>query len=241
MRTTFLPKKTKQLFSNPHSYLCFCTSVLSLSSDCTTPPFSEKKTAIIRNRTRLINKIRKKQTPGVPLSISVCQTKTMTRFGISLNSTKISEPIEEMSSSVNSDSVGPGSSCASVTSARRRRKNTKTLRLMDALQKDQDIRCSGMGSVDSGPFHRSASFARSSESSLSADSSLSMGRFGALPEDFEDGSIILPPRCQRGDLSDSDQLFLEGLLVFAPDRVDALQDLMNPRAIPFVVFDKPAF
>ena len=111
---------------------------------------------------------------------------------------------------------------------------------MDALQKDQDIRCSGMGSVDSGPFHRSASFARSSESSLSADFSLSMGRFGALPEHFEDGSIILPPPCQRRDLSDSDQQFLEGLLVFAPDRVDALQDLMNPSAIPFVLFDKPA-
>ena len=192
------------------------------------------------HRSRLINKIGKKQTPDVPLSISVCQTKTTNQFGIRLNNTKISDPIEAMNSSVNSDSVGPGSSCASASSARRRRKNTKTLRLMDALQKDQDIRCSGMGSVDSGPFHRSASFARSSESSLSADSSLSMGRFGALPEHLEDGPIILPPPCQRRDLSDSDQLFLEGLLVFAPDRVDALQDLMNPSAIPFVVFDKPA-
>jgi hypothetical protein len=102
----------------------------------------------------------------------------------------------------------------------RGRNNTKTSKLIDALAKDQRRRCSDMGSNDS-----RSSFA----------SSCSMDSFGALPdEDSQDKAIPLSPSSCRGTLSDSDQNFLEGLLVLAPNNMDAIRDLLSPCADPFL-------
>ena len=94
------------------------------------------------------------------------------------------------------------------TSKLRRNSKAKTSKLIVALQKDQSQRCCEMVPHDS--------------------SSSPACSFAIDPKDAQDDSIPLLPPHQGTPLSDSDQHFLEGLLVLAPDSMDALQVLMNP-------------
>lgn len=95
-----------------------------------------------------------------------------------------------------------------MTSKLRRNSKAKTSKLIVALQKDQSQRCCATVPHDS--------------------SSSSACSFAIDAKDSQDDSIPLLPPHQGTPLSDSDQHFLEGLLVLAPDSIDALQVLMNP-------------
>ena len=94
---------------------------------------------------------------------------------------------------------------------------------MAALEKDQSQRCSSAMI----PFNPSSS---------SDDSDSAMVRFGELPEeDSQDKSIPLSQPCHQRTLSNDDQHFLDGLLVFAPGSKKTLQVLMNPCTYSFGV------
>ena len=101
--------------------------------------------------------------------------------------------------------------------------------MMAALERDQSQRCSSPPDVSAAmvPF----------APSLSSDSPLSMVRFGEelTEEDSEDKSIPLSQPCQPRNLSNDDQHFLDGLLIFAPESGKTLQVLMNPCTYSFGV------
>ena len=95
-----------------------------------------------------------------------------------------------------------------MTSKLRRNSKAKTSKLIVALQKDQSQRCCATVPHDS--------------------SSSSACSFAIDAKDSQDDSIpLLPPHQGTPLSSDSDQHFLEGLLVLAPDSMDALQVLMR--------------
>ena len=115
-----------------------------------------------------------------------------------------------------------------------RRNTTKTSKLIDALQKDQMKRCSEMGqSSSSGLLNPVLLDGRSTKSLLSTTSEMAMGRFGGLAEEPQFKSAPLSPALQR---SDSDENFLEGLQVLAPNSMDTLLELMNQSAGSFRVY-----
>jgi hypothetical protein len=69
---------------------------------------------------------------------------------------------------------------------------------------------------------------RTTKSLLSTTFEMAMGHFGGLAEESQ--FIPLSPLRQRGTPSDSDQQFLECLLMLAPDSIDTLLELMNQSA-----------